>query len=74
MKMIDGLAIVRVGSHSARRRLDNLIGGRTQGFFSWRSKGEWRGIPPEKVKGARELVGITVPRSLPDDIQKCIDW
>ena len=65
--------VVRVCSHRARHRLQNLIGAETQGYFSWDRKGEWRACPPEFLERALAIKGIR-RAVFADDMRRYIDW
>lgn len=75
MKIKNGLALIKIGSHRARERLEQLLGRLPKGYFDWHRQGEWREVTPEeleKVKAAK-IKGITQSRWI-DGLRPYINW
>jgi hypothetical protein len=71
----DGKAIVRIGSHRARDKLQLAIGRLPQTYFSWDRGGEWCEVTPAELvtlKG-RRIKGIT-QSAWDDDLRPHTKW
>lgn len=64
MKLKDGKALVRVNSHRARSKLQQVIGRLPQGYYSFQVVGEWREVTPAELQKLKEakIKGITQSR------------
>lgn len=75
MKIKDGLALIKIGSHRARDKVQRLLGRLPQGYFDWNRQGEWREVTPEelqKIKDAK-IKGVTQSKWT-DGLRQYIDW
>lgn len=61
--------LVRVGSHRARSKLEQLLGYLPQGYFSFYRPGEFREVPADKAEAALQIKGISKAR-WHDDFRK----
>ena len=75
MKIKDGKALVRVGSHRARDKMRQAIGRLPQGYFNFHAEGEWREVTPDELQTLKtaNIKGVTQSR-WNDQLRRYLPW
>lgn len=75
MKIKDGKALVRVNSHRARNKMQQVIGHLPQGYYNFHADGEWREVTLEELQKlkAANIKGITQSR-WNDELRSYLPW
>lgn len=65
--------IIKVNSHRARQKVENILGYLPQGYFSFYKTGEWREIKDEEFELIKNIKGITKSK-LPEKAMEYWKW